>query len=1142
MRVVIPQIAWHARDPVLTLDFDPKGKTEEGYYRLASGGADNLLLIWHLKNPDTIKPEIICVSELKRHQKAINVCRFSPCGNYIASGDDDSYVFIWKNEAITEKEETWNVEKILRRHVEDVSDLSWSPDGNFLVSGSVDNSAVLWDVKKGTAIHFWPDREHTGFVQGVAYDPLGEFSATMCIDRNLRFFNNKTGKVMHKTLKYPPAWLGGMEDDDTTKENKPEISEQPESIEQPEIVNVKKVLPDVDQPENIDDKDKPLGEINGMDEEEIKLPLPPKKPVTTLNRLFHDDTLKTFCRRLSCSPRGELLMVPGGLLPPVEKIKEESQSRHSSPVEDEDSKDKIIKRYDPEQNNAVIIFCRNSWTNPCAIIPTGLSYSIAARFSSVYYNREREPYEYDEEFINSNKRAERIVSCIARLRAPKKELPVLLDMPYRLVYAVATNDSILIGDTASIEPLACIKNIHCTRMTDIAWSPDGLVLVASSTDGYCSLLTFEKGELGAEFVATPEEFPTLTPTSFPIAPPEPKPVKKKEVKEKEPKEPKEPKEKKEKKEKVEKEPVTPAEEKETKKKVPLTITKMFKAANESPTTPSLKSPAVSTPVAPLDESPKPESSVPVAGASETTTTPAVSTPKPTFLDAWVKKTPKSSTSEPKPPRRIQLTTLASPSTSSSLVKTPNTAAVISNGGSKVSSSPKATSTKKPRRIPLVTLDDDKPTTQSDTASTCEPAKPVVEPVKCSSENLKASQNQIQKAARRITPILIAATEKKERSPTNSQSNGTDKKKSVHVNGIPNGSAVKSNSQEGNLQSSEASSTSAKPCENPEPMDCAYAEKSAKVNDLEPPVLKCKMVPAHLFLLLLVQSCVIQSAHICVFSVVALRNHRSGYDSLLEALVAKGHNVTFFSTLPLPETGLSNVQHFRPKPVLDYIEKFFKGVSPLEWRSNRKQHVIWDMLPILGIDMCNILLGNEETQKWIKTAQFDLFIVDSLWNECGIGLAHVFRAKHVVSSFHNNLLLWNPDDFGSLWETSWIPDPQYDSTFPISFLQRLRGTLRAIRWNIYRGAFSYYQTRKLFRKHLKIENFPQFSELQQNTSLILVNSHFSEEYAHSIPPMVVPVGGIHIKENSRLNLDKVVKLIKTAHINVKQTSLADQQIN
>ena len=31
-------------------------------------------------------------------------------------------------------------------------------------------------------------------------------------------------------------------------------------------------------------------------------------------RLFHDDTLKTFCRRLTWTPDGELLIVPSGHL------------------------------------------------------------------------------------------------------------------------------------------------------------------------------------------------------------------------------------------------------------------------------------------------------------------------------------------------------------------------------------------------------------------------------------------------------------------------------------------------------------------------------------------------------------------------------------------------------------------------------------------------------------------------------------------------------------------------------------------------------------------------------------------------------------------------------------------------------------
>jgi len=46
MRVVVPQITWHSRDPVLSVDFDPSCKPEtDGFYRAASGGGDCSLLV-----------------------------------------------------------------------------------------------------------------------------------------------------------------------------------------------------------------------------------------------------------------------------------------------------------------------------------------------------------------------------------------------------------------------------------------------------------------------------------------------------------------------------------------------------------------------------------------------------------------------------------------------------------------------------------------------------------------------------------------------------------------------------------------------------------------------------------------------------------------------------------------------------------------------------------------------------------------------------------------------------------------------------------------------------------------------------------------------------------------------------------------
>lgn len=43
MKCTIPEISWHNRDPVLSIDIQPSEK--EDFYRLASGGSDCHVLV-----------------------------------------------------------------------------------------------------------------------------------------------------------------------------------------------------------------------------------------------------------------------------------------------------------------------------------------------------------------------------------------------------------------------------------------------------------------------------------------------------------------------------------------------------------------------------------------------------------------------------------------------------------------------------------------------------------------------------------------------------------------------------------------------------------------------------------------------------------------------------------------------------------------------------------------------------------------------------------------------------------------------------------------------------------------------------------------------------------------------------------------
>uniref|UniRef100_A0A1Y1LVS8 CAF1B/HIR1 beta-propeller domain-containing protein n=1 Tax=Photinus pyralis TaxID=7054 RepID=A0A1Y1LVS8_PHOPY len=384
MKCTIPEISWHNRDPVLSVDVHC---VHNEFYKLASGGTDCHVLIWRLRIRENGAVDINIVSDLTRHQKSVNVVRWSPTGTYLATGDDDANIIIWnlKTDNIpmleeTNDEEVWLVTKILRGHKEDVYDLSWSPNEMKLISGSIDNTAILWDFSKGQTEYILSD--HKGFVQGVTWDPKGDFIATICSDRVCRVFDS-TGKHVRARLH-----KGSL----------------------------------------------PVTEWNEMPNQEIKY--------------FHDDTFKSYFRRLNYSPDGNLLIVPSGCI--------------------ESANGKMAK-------NATYVFAVADLSQPVAVIPSPKQITIAVRCCPVLFE----------------------------LRPDGRD--TLINLPYRMIIAIATDSDVVLYDTQQVAPFAHLRRIHYTRITDLAWSSDGLLLVASSTDGFCTLITFQKEELGIQYTKEESE-------------------------------------------------------------------------------------------------------------------------------------------------------------------------------------------------------------------------------------------------------------------------------------------------------------------------------------------------------------------------------------------------------------------------------------------------------------------------------------------------------------------------------------------------------------------------------------------------------------------------------------------------------------
>lgn len=81
----------------------------------------------------------------------------------------------------------------------------------------------------------------------------------------------------------------------------------------------------------------------------------------------------------------------------------------------------------------------------------------------------------------------------------------IVNLPYRMIFAVGTDHDVILYDTQQSVPFGRFQEIHYTRLTDLTWSKDGRLLIASSTDGFCALITFDLDELGVPYVREESE-------------------------------------------------------------------------------------------------------------------------------------------------------------------------------------------------------------------------------------------------------------------------------------------------------------------------------------------------------------------------------------------------------------------------------------------------------------------------------------------------------------------------------------------------------------------------------------------------------------------------------------------------------------
>ena len=366
--------------------------------------------------------------------------------------------------------------------------------------------------------------EHNHYVQGVAWDPLNEFLATQSSDRACHIYSLKTKDgqfTLNQHNKVTKMDLPGKRiSSSSPAPQEPNLRPQaiPDALHAPASPAIVPSMPGT--PTSLNPMNPPTVShsrrssfgsspaIRRSASPAPSMPLPAVRPMENspnpnLNLraspgirksgIYTNETYTSFFRRLTFAPDGSLLFTPAG------------QYKTQNGSEGAKGADEVV--------NTVYIYTRAGLNRPpIAHLPGHKKASIAVRCSPIFYTLRTAPKPSTNITIDTSSADDAIPAlpdpiipskppathsameppppapvpspieatrptsspmAHEKEQSPANSLSLAFSLPYRIVYAVATQDSVLVYDTQQQTPLIVVSNLHYTTFTDLSWYVTG---------------------------------------------------------------------------------------------------------------------------------------------------------------------------------------------------------------------------------------------------------------------------------------------------------------------------------------------------------------------------------------------------------------------------------------------------------------------------------------------------------------------------------------------------------------------------------------------------------------------------------------------------------------------------------------------
>ncbi|KAG7356618.1 WD-40 repeat-containing protein [Nitzschia inconspicua] len=438
---------------------------------------------------------------LTRHDVAVNTVAFSPDGLHLATAGDSGNIVVWsvpvhkrgnnngRHFWSTLTKENELTVRIISTHCEGIVDISWSSDSKRFAVGTIDSCLLIYEdkhfginacnpethQKESEWSQVFRNAEHGSFVQGVSYDPLGVYIASMGSDRTVRVFPRKTPPKSKKKVLRPANASDGNNIVTPPQEHQRMVAQllMESKVEIGKTKRIKQRLVtsmEVDGPAENQQPDQSQSHVT--QERQVK------------HKLFVDESnCESFFRRLSWTSDGAFLVTPAALWHANINYDSEKQQMPANNSGEDDS------CYSP--SFSTYLFARHKFDEPYRVLAGLDKPSVVVRPNPVLF--ELPPKAMQDSKENQSPMQD---------DDNNDRSPSACGLPYRSIFAVLTLDSVLIYDTYHIHPLSVIQGLHYAGLTDCCWSSDGKNLMISSSDGYISIVNFSEGELGKVYTRT----------------------------------------------------------------------------------------------------------------------------------------------------------------------------------------------------------------------------------------------------------------------------------------------------------------------------------------------------------------------------------------------------------------------------------------------------------------------------------------------------------------------------------------------------------------------------------------------------------------------------------------------------------------